>query len=49
MTNDELYDQAMEAITKLFSDTSVSPSKARENLRTLQGEIDDMIDTLPED
>ncbi|MFA5416935.1 MAG: hypothetical protein WC341_00615 [Bacteroidales bacterium] len=46
MDNDELYQKALEAITALFSDNSVSQEKCRENLQSLKGEIDQLIDTL---
>lgn len=45
-TNKELYDKALEAITELFSDTSVSKETAIENLNTLLGEIEVMIESL---
>jgi hypothetical protein len=48
MDNEELYDAALKAITDLFSDQSVSQSKARENLRGLRDEIDMYIDSLEE-
>lgn len=44
--NDQLYEEAKEAIDRLFSDTSVSRAEARENLRSLIGEIQTMLDTL---
>lgn len=47
--NDELYEKALQAITDLFSDKSVSQSEARRNLETLIGEIQIMIDTLQDD
>ena len=46
MTNEELYDKAMEAITDLFSDTSVSSRMCKENLANLVDEIHIMIDSL---
>lgn len=46
MSNDQLYERALEAITRLFSDQSVGVSTAIENLESLQGEIDIMIDSL---
>lgn len=46
MTNEELYEKAMEAITDLFGDMSVSTSTTKENLNTLIGEIQIMIDGL---
>lgn len=38
-TNSKLYEAAMDAISELFGDTSVSQSETRENLKTLQGEV----------
>lgn len=46
MTNEELYDKAIEAIAALFSDTSVSVSDCKANMQELIGEIKTMIDTL---
>lgn len=46
MDNEELYDEAMKAITALFSDQSVDQAKAKENLQNLVGEIDTLIDSL---
>jgi hypothetical protein len=48
MTNEELYSAALEAITHLFSDQSVSRSEARRNLDNLQQEINTLIDALEE-
>jgi len=48
MNNEELYQAAMDAITALFSDKSVSVSVCRENLDTLLTEIETMMDSLPE-
>lgn len=45
--NEELYDAAMKAITALFSDTSVPQVTTKENLESLAGEIEIMLDTLP--
>lgn len=47
--NEELYQEALKAINKLFGDTSVSQGKARENLENLIDEIQVMIDSLSED
>jgi len=44
--NEELYDKAMEAITKLFGDRSVSKEVTKNNLNDLIGEIMIMLDTL---
>jgi hypothetical protein len=46
MTNEELYDAAKEAIDNLFGDKSVSVSQCKENLNSLIGEIEIMINTL---
>jgi hypothetical protein len=48
MSNDELYEKAVEAITALFSDTSVSKSETAQSLNDLKGEIDVMLDALEE-
>jgi hypothetical protein len=44
--NEEMYDKALEAITDLFSDKSVSQEKCKENLRGLIDEIKGMIASL---
>ena len=44
--NDQLYEEAKEAIDRLFSDTSVSCEEAKENLRSLIGGIQIMLETL---
>lgn len=49
MSNEELYEKAKDAIMDLFSDMSVSPEQAKENLETLVEEIQILIDTLPVD
>lgn len=49
MDNQELYDLALEAITKLFSDTSVSRSTAKENLENLKDEINVLLSTLEDE
>jgi len=46
--NDQLYEKAVEAITELFSDKSVSQSEAKANLESLIGEIEIMIESLGE-
>lgn len=46
MTNQELYEEAMESITILFSDISVSSEITIENLAALRDEIQIMIDGL---
>jgi hypothetical protein len=48
VTNEQLYEAALAAITKLFSDQSVSVAEARENLGGLKDEINIMLDTLEE-
>jgi hypothetical protein len=49
MNNEQLYEKAMQAITSLFNDTSVSRSECRRNLEELIGEIKTMIDSLDTD
>ena len=49
MSNEVLYKRAMDAITALFSDDSVSTSKAKENMRSLCDEIEMLIDSLGDD
>lgn len=50
MSNEELYQKALEAITRLFSDQSVSQAETMRQLDELIGEIRVMQDTLkPED
>lgn len=44
--NEQLYDKAMEAITNLFSDSSVSQAEAIRQLESLIDEIKMLIDTL---
>lgn len=46
--NEQLYKEASEAIQKLFDDTSVSQKQAKENLESLIGEIEIMIESLEE-
>ena len=46
MSNNELYQNAMNAIQKLYGDTSVEKEKALENLRGLVDEIELMIEAL---
>ena len=46
MSNESLYQEALEAIARLFSDLTVSQSKTRENLQGLRDEIDLLLDTL---
>lgn len=47
--HEELYEEASEAATKLYSDTSVSQEDTRRSLQTLRGEIDTMIETINAD
>jgi hypothetical protein len=49
MSNEKLYEKAMEAISELFGDVSVSKSTTRENLNTLLAEIQVMIEALGDD
>jgi len=44
--NDILVDEAMEAIRKLFSDTSVSKNVTKQNLESLVLDIEIVIDSL---
>jgi len=46
--NEQLYEQAVEAITELFNDTSVSQEDAKANLNSLIGEIQIMLDSIEE-
>lgn len=46
MTNEQLYEKALEAITNLFNDESVTIEKAKENLEGLIDEIGIMIDSF---
>ena len=49
MANDkheDLMEKAKEAITAVFSDTSVDQSTTKESLKDLQGEIEILLDTL---
>lgn len=49
MSNSELYQKALDAITTLFGDTSVSQAQAKRNLNALMSEIETMIETLPDE
>lgn len=49
MDHDTLYEKAVEAITALFSDQSVSSTQTRESLEELIGEIEVMLDALNSD
>lgn len=44
--NQALYDAAVDAITELFSDQSVSKEQAKSNLQGLKEEINTMIESL---
>ncbi len=46
MDNTELYNKALEAITELFSDADVTQAQCRNNLNSLIGEINMLLDTL---
>jgi hypothetical protein len=49
MSNKELYEAALGAINRLFSDRSVSQAEARRNLDALRDEITILIDALEEE
>ena len=42
--NEKLYDEALAAINRMFSNRSVSPETTRENLRGLRDESELLID-----
>ncbi len=46
MTNDELYDKALESISELFGDTSVSQWVCKKSLESLIEEIQIMLSGL---
>lgn len=46
MTNEELYEKAIDAINDLFSDTSVSKEDAKGNLQGLLDEIAILMQSL---
>ena len=46
MRNEELYEKALEAVTELFSDLSVTKTETKDNLQDLVGEIESMLDSL---
>lgn len=48
MNNEELYQAALETITELFRDKSVSVSDCRGNLEGLKDEINTLLESLPE-
>lgn len=45
----DLYDEALKAITDLFSDTSVSQAESKRRLNELIGEIQIMVDSLEDE
>ena len=47
--NEKLYDEALAAINRMFSDRNVSPETTRENLRGLRDEIEMLIDAIEGD
>ena len=49
MSNEQLYEAALEAIRRLFGDESVSREKTRQGLKALQDEIDLYLDALVEE
>lgn len=48
MNNEDLYNKALETITELFNDTSVSQKEAKANLESLISEMEIMIESLDE-
>jgi hypothetical protein len=46
--SDRLYQDAQQAIQRVFSDTSVSPRETRIALETIKEEIDILISSLPD-
>ena len=48
MNNEELYKNALSAINKLFSDTSVSKEETIDSLESLREEIDVLLGSLTE-
>jgi hypothetical protein len=48
MSNDDLYQKAIDAIVQLFGDMSVSKLECKNNLKTLIEEIETMLETLEE-
>ena len=49
MSNEELYERAMGAISELFSDPNVDRSTTMNNLDSLIGEIRIMLEALDDD
>lgn len=48
-TSDRLYDSAFQAVQRLFSDTTVTAAETRTSLEALKQEIDNLLETLPDD
>ncbi|MCZ7862751.1 hypothetical protein O9X98_15355 [Agrobacterium salinitolerans] len=46
--SDKLYEEARQAIQRVFGDTSVSAGQTRNTLEALKDEIETLIETLPE-
>jgi len=44
--HEQLFEEAVDAVTRLFSDNSVDRQRTKEDLETLAGEIQVMLDTL---
>lgn len=44
--SEQLYQEALEAITRVFSDQSISRGETKQNLEGLKDEIDVLLDTL---
>ena len=49
MTNEKLYEEAHAALNRVFGDRSVSLDRTIENLESLSGEIDALIDAAQAD
>ena len=49
MTNEELYQVALDAIQNLFSDKSVSTRECEKNLESLKDEIDMLLGAIEVD
>lgn len=47
--SDTRHKEALEAIKRVFSDTSVSVEQTRVSLETLKEEIDGLLNSLPDD
>lgn len=45
-TNEKLFNTALEALNKLFADTSISQEKCKENLMVLRDEIDILLSSV---